>query len=562
MNKTVNADTEKLTKRANKTNSTKRIIPYEYILNKNNVSLLETIVDVILSNRYSFMDSIYTLCNTLLRQYNIYSNANVQQVLSDYNTDCCIISELSQYTLPMNEFDFIGAVYQSLLLEGNKNSAGSYYTPQKISLNMTKDFNFSAKQNFLDPCCGSGSFLLSLDCQNPECIYGLDNDKIAVLIAKTNLLCKYNNYSFMPNVYCIDYIEKASLSSDPIANKYFDYICTNPPWGAVINNKGYLPLIKSNETFSIFFVLSFEKLKPNGSIRFLFPESILNVKVHKDIRAFLLNNCAIDSITFYNEAFTGVLTSYVDILAYKSAPNNAVNIIKDEKTFNIPIENFKQTENLVFSILENIDMTILEKIRAVSPYTLTQSKWGLGIITGNNKEKLFDTPLEGMEQIYTGKEITKYSLKPAHKYIVFDRKQLQQVAKDEIYRSPEKLVYKFISNKLVFAYDDSQSLFLNSANILIPSIAGMSTKTVMAFLNSDLYSFLYKKLFNEIKILKGNLLQLPFPKISTETDKQIEQIVSKIIISQDAVLIEELQKIIYQVFELTEEEILYIKSQI
>ena len=90
----------------------------------------------------------------------------------------------------------------------------------------------------------------------------------------------------------------------------------------------------------------------------------------------------------------------------------------------------------------------------------------------------------------------------------------------------------------------------------------MSSKTVMAFLNSDLYSFLYKKLFNEIKILKGNLLQLPFPKISTETDKQIEQIVSKIIISQDAVLIEELQKIIYQVFELTEEEILYIKSQI
>lgn len=39
----------------------------------------------------------------------------------------------------------------------------------------------------------------------------------------------------------------------------------------------------------------------------------------------------------------------------------------------------------------------------------------------------------------------------------------------------------------MFAYDDTSSLFLNSANILIPNIPGMSTKTVLAFLNSSLY---------------------------------------------------------------------------
>ena len=142
----------------------------------------------------------------------------------------------------------------------------------------------------------------------------------------------------------------------------------------------------------------------------------------------------------------------------------------------------------------------------------------------------------------------------------YDRSQFQQVAKDEIYRSPEKLVYKFISDKLVFAYDDNKSLFLNSSNILIPSIPGMSVKTVMAFLNSDLYSFLYRKLFGEIKILKGNLLELPFPAISVETNTEIEQIIDQIIISQDASLVGTLQKIIYDVFQLTEEEVKYINS--
>ena len=166
-----------------------------------------------------------------------------------------------------------------------------------------------------------------------------------------------------------------------------------------------------------------------------------------------------------------------------------------------------------------------------------------------------------MEPIFTGKEITPYVLKPAKKYVFYDRGQFQQVAKDEIYRSPEKLVYKFISDKLVFAYDDNKSLFLNSANILIPSISGMSVKTVMAFLNSDLYSFLYRKLFGEIKILKGNLLELPFPAISDEINAEIEQIIDQIIIFKDDSLICKLQKIIYDIFQLTEDEVEYISTQ-
>ena len=90
----------------------------------------------------------------------------------------------------------------------------------------------------------------------------------------------------------------------------------------------------------------------------------------------------------------------------------------------------------------------------------------------------------------------------------------------------------------------------------------MSVKTVMAFLNSDLYSFLYRKLFGEIKILKGNLLELPFPAISDEINAEIEQIIDQIIIFKDDSLICKLQKIIYDIFQLTEDEVEYISLQI
>lgn len=552
----------KLTKRANKVKSKKRIIPYEYISNKNNISLLEEIVEKVTSNSYSVIDCIFTLCSLQLKAYGIYMNENVQIMLGEYN-GLSIIEELNQFPIPIDEFDFIGAIYQSLLFEGNKNRMGSYYTPRKVSAHMTKELDFSSEQRFLDPCCGSGSFLLSLNCDDPNQIYGIDNDNIAVLIAKTNLLCKYSDFQFTPHIYCLNYLESDTLlGHEPILDEPFDYIYTNPPWGAATKDLVTSLPIQSGESFSIFFVQSFFKLKPNGLIRFLFPESILNVKVHKDIRSFMLENCSLRAITFYNESFTGVVTSYVDILACNSDISEEVFVTRDTETFTVSIDNFRKTENMVFNILTNTDISIIEKIKRISPYNLSSSIWALGIVTGNNKEKLQDTFQQGMEPIFTGKEINQYVLKPAKKYILYDREQFQQVAKDEIYRSPEKLVYKYISDRLVFAYDDKKSLFLNSANILIPSIPGMSVKTVMAFLNSNLYSFLYRKLFGEIKILKGNLLELPFPMISVDTNAQIEMIIDQILLSQDELLVETLQRIIFESFQLTEEEILYVNAHI
>ncbi|MDD6489785.1 MAG: N-6 DNA methylase [Clostridia bacterium] len=554
----LNTNTEnRLTTRANKCMSKKRFVPVEYFSDKSNVKIIQDNIEILSGYEYKVEDVVYSIAVYLLEKKNILSKKHIKKVLSDYSFD--FIPQINQIEWPDNERDLLGIVYQSLQFEGSKNKKGSYYTPETVARNMVKDIDFSKGQKFLDPCCGSGAFLLILDNALPEQIFGIDNDPIAVFISKINLLLKYSESEFIPNIECFDYLEKQNLFNlnSKIYYEQFDYIITNPPWGAVSCENNDIQQITSNESFSCFFVKSFYQLKKSGIIRFLFPESVLNVKTHKDLRNFMLNNCCIDSFTIYDDKFTGVTTKYIDISCSKNEPLQKAKLYINGQESEIVTSDFYKTENHVFNFLNTEDMDIVQQVKDMGKYNLSNSTWALGIVTGDNKKKLFPDFKNELEAIYTGKEIMPYLLKEAKKYILYDRSQLQQVAKEEYYRAEEKLVYKFISNRLTFAYDNKKRLFLNSANILIPDIPGMSIKTVMAFLNSELYQFLYIKMFGEVKILKGNLMELPFPEISPEQDFIISDIVDDVLSGKNR--INDLQQQIYNIFNIKEKEVEHIR---
>ena len=547
----------RLTTRANKRKSKKRVLPMEYISNKDNIAFIQNTLDYIDENSIDIMSAILSLGISLLKKANIYNHRHVKTTLEEY-ASIAVIDELVSSNLPTNEFDILGLIYQSYLQEGKKNIIGSYYTPQKIVYNMTKDFDLSNGALFFDPCCGSGAFLLTVSANEPNQIFGVDKDKVAVLISKINLLLKYKDKEFFPQVYCIDFLmDRSIMQQHPIFEKKFDYIATNPPWGAV-NSKSNIYAITSKETFSYFFVKAFEQLKENGTIKFLFPEAILNVKVHKDIRQFILDHAGLVSITIYDDRFSGVTTKYIDIECGNGAYKNSFNVYTGSKKRTVEMKTVQETENLVFNLLSDYDLSIIKLVKSIGKYSLQNSIWALGIVTGDNKSKLFSEYHDGMERIYIGKEIQPYVLRPAKNYILYDRANLQQVAKEEIYRAPEKLVYKFISNKLVFAYDNSASLFLNSANILIPNIPSMSSKSVMAFLNSSLFQFMYIKLFGEVKILKGNLIELPFPELSTTDNAKITSLVDELLGGNSAKR-EEIENYIFSFYGLTNEQITHVR---
>ncbi len=536
----------RLSARANKSLSQKHIIPTEYLCNKANIPALHKTVTLAQSFG-STERAVFSLCVNKLRQCGVSGKPAAVKLINSSSLEP--IDELLNAPLPDDEPDFIGAVYQSLLTEGDKNLRGVYYTPPQVTSAMTEGFSEGL---FLDPCCGSGAFLLSANAPDPTRLFGIDTDPLAVMTAKANLICKYPELDFTPNIFCADFLGELPKT---LRHLRFGFICSNPPWGAVTDESLIPPSVTSGESFSCFFVRGLPLLESGGSMSFLLPESVISVKSHSDLRRFILNKCRLSSISFFDLHFSGVMTKYAAVTVKALPSSDKVDILKNGRHFTVSTESFRLTDNLSFNPLEDIDLQIILKVQKCCKYDLSESEWALGIVTGDNKRHLFDLPTVGSEPVYTGKEVTPFRILPPKKHIVFDRTFLQQTAPERFYRAEEKLVYRFISDKLVFAYDNSGRLFLNSANILIPHVPEMSVKACMALLNSMLYTFLYRKLFGGIKVLKSSLSALPMPKLDPETNAELTQLADILIGSEDPKASQRINEIIAELFSLTEQEI-------
>ena len=546
---------EKLQHGANKTRSSRKIYPMEYLRHKENLSFVEKVLAIVQKNALLPENTIYTIACLFLEQHNILHQKHVKNVLNQY--DWSFEKELAAIKdIPLDEWDILGFLYQCMQSEGRKNRSGSYYTPESVVKDIVKDHTIADGKKILDPACGSGSFLLAFDTRYPELLFGCDNDEIAVFIARINLLCKYKEHEFVPQIYCLDFLTEECCG---LLTQKFDCIAGNPPWGAKNKKHNNIIYNKVKDTFSLFLLKSYSLLKDNGKLSFLLPQAVLNVKTHKYIRSFMIKECCLESIEYISGKFTGVMTDYVNIKLRKAAAAERFIISENGRTTQVKSCDVLADTDHILSYKSELDEKLIKKIDQQKKYDLSESIFALGIVTGDNKTKLSDTPKKNYEAVYTGKDVKQYTLSSPGKYIFYDRTQLQQVAKDEYYRAGEKLVYKFISKELVFAYDNSGSLLLNSANMLIPQIDELSIKTILALLNSNVLRYYYKVRFTDVKILKGNLIQLPLPYISKALQQEFETMVNQLLtgnISDHAGL----QDLIYKCYELSEDDIIYIKS--
>ncbi len=561
---------KKLSKRANKLYSKKHIIPSEYFENKLNQKVVKKLLDLIAENQLSTENSIYNLGVNYLAKNGLVTIAD-NEIISDNQyirkilggvgiKDSVLNKDLLNFELPDDEIDILGIIYQSMMSEGNKNKKGSYYTPPK----MIKYFKnlVSSDTVLLDPCCGTGSFLLNLGdkIKNPDNIFGADLDSIACFISKINLIVRYKNIKFEPQIYNLDFLDDEIL--EKFKKKRINLIATNPPWGTKYGKdytKNFSEIL-SKEICSYFIVQAEKILSKDGICCMVLPEAILNVGIHQDIRKFILGNYGIEEIKLWGKVFKGVLS---DVISLKLTKNydEKIRIVGKHSIKTINKSEYFKNKNYVFNISDNLYSEIIDYIFGRPYETLENSIWGLGIVTGNN-EKHIRPKFKGGEKIYKGKNITSYLIKDTDDYIEYKRENFQQTASDEIYRAKEKLVYKFISKKLVFAYDDKQRLFLNSANILIPEMETHSAKTVLAFLNSKVFNFIYKYKFNALKVLKGNLIQLPFPKLTENYKNIIENYVENYLENGDNLVLEDIENTVFETFNLPEKYVKIIKNNI
>ena len=183
--------------------------------------------------------------------------------------------------------------------------------------------------------------------------------------------------------------------------------------------------------------------------------------------------------------------------------------------------------NQEYDCLKAIEM--LEEAK----YLYNNAKFALGIVTGNNKGYIKNHLENGYEIILKGSDIYRYRINKPDNYILFAPDTFQQIAPTEMYRAKEKLLYRFICEFPVFAYDNNQTLSLNSCNILIPQIDEMGIKYIMAILNSGVSAFYISKKYNSVKLLRSHIESLPIPAISRERQLEIEKTVDCLMNSKE-----------------------------
>lgn len=410
----------------------------------------------------------------------------------------------------------IGMEYESSLSDSYRNKEGIYYTPSWVVKDMFANINIKNDFKFLDPCCGSGNFIIEAIKLgiSPENVYGYDVDENAVFIAKERIKKEFGIET--SNISVGDFLQEATKLKKE--NLFFELIFTNPPWGKKIekSDKEQFAAIygcgNSLDTTSLFMGASLSILKQHGVLGFLVQEAFFNITTFEDIRRKATTKKILRFVD-YGKAFKGLVAKAQAVIIENSEPNSETQIecCIDNITFKRTLESFKCNPKGIFNFWTNSNESqVIDRLYAVKHISLhKKANWALGIVTGNNDKYCSDTNKEGYIPIYKGADITKSGLKKPNTFILNDFSNFQQVAPLSMYNANEKLIYKFISSDLCFYCDNQQRFILNSANLLIPFDIGITAKQLADLLNSEVINWLFKKLFSTHKVLRGDLELLP-----------------------------------------------------
>lgn len=563
-------ESKRLKSRANKQSCRGTVFPSEYIPNLSVKSYLNHLAEnplfekvsaetAVFSYFHSLMDCLPKDVNPLIKKEMLIWEK--EQESPGFEKLVSFFKGLSLPKLP----DPAGLFYQLLQREGRKSTQGSYYTPPQLAEEIITSYK-GLWQHFLDPCCGSGIFLLTAARLkgDPHSVTGWDTDKTAVHIARMNLMLQFPRIFFDPDIEV-----KSALTENE--NRRFELIATNPPWGHHFSKeereklKKLYPKIRSGESFSYFLELGMSLLSKDGNLSFLVPEALLNVKTHKDIRQQILAKSHITSAVYQGKVFSRVQTPVVRLdLSFKKE-NYEIAVLRGNHIYSINPDRFSMNPHYLFDFnCTDRDQKIVEIMFAHSHKTLyKRAEWILGVVSGDNNRFISNNPQKNQKPIISGHDISPMYLAEPSRFILFNRRALQQSAPLEKYNRKNKIVYRFISGKPVFAIDRIGYVTLNSANSFIPH-KEFSIEVITALFNSSLYHFLLKKKFNSIKILRNHLEYLPIPQMTPTIESYFRGLVmlgEKKDQKNREKILEKIDNKVFNLFEIEHSDRKYILEQ-
>lgn len=443
----------------------------------------------------------------------------IVDLLEDTAPEAPLPPVLEREAVPM-EGDFLGALYLTLRERGGRQAAGAFYTPRRLVKQVVEALEREdtlAGKLILDPCCGSGGFLLAAAERTGDLsrLHGRDIDPVAVKLCRVNLAARLR-----PGTADILYrnIAIADVLREPVTAAY-DMILGNPPWGYRYDREqrnalaGRYRVGDRAASCDYFVENGLNRLREGGMLCYLLPEAMLHVERHAPARSLLLERGALRSAAYLGEAFPGVQCPAILLCAEKGkGARRPVAVHMGKSAHRIGADRELSSDYPCLNATD-AEYALLEQLRQLEGVRFLKGNadFALGIVTGNNRELLRDEPGPGLEPVIRGREVSSYGIAASARYLAFQPERFQQYAPEALYRAPEKLVYRFIGRRPVFALDAEQRLTLNSCNILIPRLEGLDTAYVLAVLNSRVAAFYCGKRFRSVKLLRSHIEAIPIP---------------------------------------------------
>jgi tRNA1(Val) A37 N6-methylase TrmN6 len=373
----------------------------------------------------------------------------------------------------------------------------------------------------------------------------------------------------------------------------FDIVIGNPPYVQLSKTKNLLTEEKNYllyryktsggrlNTFIFFTHLSSDILKYNGFLNYIIPNTILSQEYYSFTRDFLTNEVSLNEIVgfpilpFEDAVVETVLIQYKKtktknyIIPIKELIHNSIlnvssiktaTINRDKKysfvyTLNPIIEKAYEREHISFGDICDINQGIALK-----------GDKSLSLKDTNDQNKYY--------KLLDGRNINKYKLEWNGVYLDYDLNRIHSCKRKDIFESEEKLFFRRVSSSLIFTYDDSQYFALNTLIVVNKkdSNLGPNIKFILGLMNSKLMNYIYKNKFKSTKkvfseIQARSVKELPVIKTSTKNENLMIGLVNKII-DKDENNIEKIKldnkinELVYQIYNVTEEEIKIIEEAI
>lgn len=366
----------------------------------------------------------------------------------------------------------------------------------------------------------------------------------------------------------------------------FDIVIGNPPYVNIANltddyarkyyQENYKTVKNKSDLYSIFTERAHSLLHAKGICSYIFSNSWLGTDSFSLFRKFLVEETKVLKLVDLPDKVFENATVKTCIILYSKEKTNNNNIlleVYDGITFSkmehsLTYKTIKQYENYPFSFEQGID---LSKVNVVTLGDIAD--FSLGIKTSNDKRFISNKPFpKDCYRLIRGRNIQRYNTPINDEWIwyrpdLFMEKVGAGPRKIENFLVKQKILIQDIATEICATIDENEYLCNDTINLVYKLDKYFSFKYVLGLLNSKAVRFWHKKVFPEglhIKIYQ--LKEIPIPTVGYAQQQPIIDLVDKILaakknnsLANTSVLEDKIDKLVYELYGLTEEEIVMIE---